>query len=604
MNHGRQPPETLEALLPQDFEVHNRRLIVTRWAAALLLLLAAFSGVQVFGLALPLAQLVFVAALALVYNTALSVFVFLIPREEAATAPVMQTLLPLQVALDGVVLLGFVHFTGGITSPGLIFFVLYVIVITILVPGWLPWAYVGAALLALPLLALLEAGGALAHYAVLPAMPPQLHSEAGFIAAQVLFLGVALVASAAIVQSIMGPLRQRERQIRALFQTTQAVSSSLELEHVLGSLAQEALHALQARSVIIRLLERDGDTLHPAAHAGAGDAPDQPIQRKRSPLLAQALAGELVVATQAQALQEFPQVDLPGGARSLLLVPIQGQARPLGVLIVASAQAPAELGADQRRFVQAIAATGSVAIEHALAHQALQEAEKQRTQFVHIVTHELRAPVTGSQSLLRVLLGGMTGALSEQQRDILDRLSKRMDALLALINDLLALAAVRAGEAQEPLMPTPLAPILRSVYETHRIPAEEKQLRYEMALEASDDAQVLASESGLTRLLDNLVGNAVKYTPEGGAVRLALQQLNGTGLQIRVSDTGIGIPAEALAHLGEEFYRAPNARQSSVVGTGLGLATVRQLVARFKGVLDVESEVGQGTTFTVSLPLA
>lgn len=603
MSNGAQPLETIEALLPQDFEVHNRRLIVTRWAAALLLLLAAFSGAQVFGLALPLAQLVFVAALALVYNTALSIFVFLIPREEAATAPVMQALLPLQVALDGVVLLGFVHFTGGITSPGLIFFVLYVIVITILVPGWLPWAYVAAALLALPLLALLEAGGALAHYAVLPAIPPQLHREAGYIAAQALFLGVALVASAAIVQSIMGPLRQRERQIRALFQTTQAVSSSLELEQVLGSLAQEALHALQARSVIIRLLERDGDTLYVAAHAGAGAAPDQPIQRKRSPLLAQALAGELVVATQAQALDEFPQMDLPGGARSLLLVPMQGQARPLGVLIVASVHSPAELGADQRRFVQAIAATGSVAIEHALAHQALQEAEKQRTQFVHIVTHELRAPVTGSQSLLRVLLGGMTGVLSEQQRDILDRLSKRMDALLALINDLLALAAVRAGEAQETLTPTPLVPILRNVYETHRIPAEEKQLRYEMAVEASDDAQVLASESGLTRLLDNLVGNAVKYTPEGGTVRLTLHQ-NGTALQIRVSDTGIGIPPEALAHLGEEFYRAPNARQSSVVGTGLGLATVRQLVARFKGALDVESEVGQGTTFTVSLPLA
>jgi signal transduction histidine kinase len=113
---------------------------------------------------------------------------------------------------------------------------------------------------------------------------------------------------------------------------------------------------------------------------------------------------------------------------------------------------------------------------------------------------------------------------------------------------------------------------------------------------------VLATEAGLDRIWANLVGNAVKYTPAGGQVAVNLCQ-SGDEISVAVTDTGIGIPPDALPHLFEEFYRAPNARAAKIPGTGLGLAIVKELVDRYSGRIYVESKMGEGTTFTVALPM-
>ena len=116
-----------------------------------------------------------------------------------------------------------------------------------------------------------------------------------------------------------------------------------------------------------------------------------------------------------------------------------------------------------------------------------------------------------------------------------------------------------------------------------------------------DQLVVRGTEEGLDRIFVNVVGNAVKYTPPGGVVTISMQQVGGQA-QVEVADTGIGIPEDALPHLFEEFYRAPNAKKAEV-GTGLGLAIVKDLVERYDGRIQVKSTVGVGTTFTVTLPL-
>ncbi len=127
----------------------------------------------------------------------------------------------------------------------------------------------------------------------------------------------------------------------------------------------------------------------------------------------------------------------------------------------------------------------------------------------------------------------------------------------------------------------------------------------EITLTLDGTATVLtahAGEKGLDSILTNVIGNAIKYTPAGGRVRVGVSR-DGAQALITVSDTGVGIPAGDLARIGEEFYRAGNVRRSDVAGTGLGLSIVRELVSRFGGALDIASVEGEGTTVSVRLPL-
>jgi signal transduction histidine kinase len=187
------------------------------------------------------------------------------------------------------------------------------------------------------------------------------------------------------------------------------------------------------------------------------------------------------------------------------------------------------------------------------------------------------------------------------QADVFARISRRLDLLENLINDLLDLAAGKAPELAEAQEPVVLNASLGRVMLLLQPRAEDKGLDMTFRL-CHDQLVVEGTEEGLDRIFVNLVGNAVKYTPPGGTVTVSVQQIDGQA-QVEVSDTGIGIPEEALPHLFKEFYRAPNAKKLAEVGTGLGLAIVQDLVDRYGGRVWVKSAVGSGTTFTVTFPL-
>jgi signal transduction histidine kinase len=265
--------------------------------------------------------------------------------------------------------------------------------------------------------------------------------------------------------------------------------------------------------------------------------------------------------------------------------------------IIAAALFPARVLVPQQESENHLAA---LADQHRRTVEALQAAEKQRSQFVRVVTHELRSPVVGAQSLLRVLLANMGGTLTDSQRDILGRVNARMDGLLTLIHDLLALAAATHSPDQA-LEAVDLAALVASDADTWRYQAQDKQQT--ITFEARPQSIVIRAEAtGVKRVLENLIGNAIKYTPAQGVIRVRLRVEQDQAV-LEVQDSGIGIPAEALTQIGEEFFRAANAKASGITGTGLGLATVRQLVERFGGTMQVDSVVGQGTTFTLRFAL-
>jgi len=169
-----------------------------------------------------------------------------------------------------------------------------------------------------------------------------------------------------------------------------------------------------------------------------------------------------------------------------------------------------------------------------------------------------------------------------------------------LINDLLALAAGRMGGLERQLKPVPLLACIEQSVQRLNQEAESKHVEITLK-DPRSELHILATEDGLGKVLGNLVGNAIKYVQAGGRVGVDVKQ-QGDLVQILISDNGIGIPADELPHIWDEFYRGRNARNAGITGTGLGLSIVKHFVERFGGLIQVESKEGKGSTFTVWLP--
>jgi signal transduction histidine kinase len=219
-----------------------------------------------------------------------------------------------------------------------------------------------------------------------------------------------------------------------------------------------------------------------------------------------------------------------------------------------------------------------------------------------VVTHELRSPVKVTSSLLNVLSRGYVGELNDRQADLVDRARMRIQALEKLIDDLLDLAAGKAeGPAEVEHSPIPLSEVLHEVCVRYEPVAREKGLWVKYS-GLNDGLTVSGDRDELDRIFNNLVGNAVKYTERGG-VEVRAERVDGW-IRVTVTDTGIGIPDDALPQLFQEFFRASNAKATGESGTGLGLAIVKDLVERYGGRVEVESEEGVGTSFCILMPAA
>jgi signal transduction histidine kinase len=252
-----------------------------------------------------------------------------------------------------------------------------------------------------------------------------------------------------------------------------------------------------------------------------------------------------------------------------------------------------------RELVQSSQAVLTKSLELEAANERLRRVDAERTRFMLLVTHELRAPISTVHTCVEVALAGHTSP--EAIRDILQRIKRRTGELCDLIGDLLRLTrareeASRAAQAQ----PVEPAEILENVVDLMKTEAHSKDLFLSVDIDP-DVGPVWANSDRLKLVWTNLLSNAIKYTEPGGIVAVALKQSD-DHLVATVRDTGIGIPHGDHERIFEEFYRAPNARISSSVGTGVGLAIVQRIVENYGGSIWVESEEGLGSKFTFVLP--
>lgn len=241
-------------------------------------------------------------------------------------------------------------------------------------------------------------------------------------------------------------------------------------------------------------------------------------------------------------------------------------------------------------------------VETEAAEMARQKAEAERlgafkAKFALTVAHELRAPVAGAQSLLRLLTNGLVGEFNEKQSTILNRLETRLDELLHLINDLLTLAKSKNLIDDTPIERIPLLPLIQKTLSQFEAMAAERQVGLHLD-EQGAELVVKATEDGLAIIFTNLISNAIKYSKMGGDVWIKIKP-KGQYVQVEVKDDGIGIPPDALQKIGQEFFRASNAQQSLITGTGLGLSIVQQYLGYFGGKISFESQEMKGTTVTV-----
>ncbi|MFH1136938.1 MAG: response regulator [Pseudomonadota bacterium] len=232
----------------------------------------------------------------------------------------------------------------------------------------------------------------------------------------------------------------------------------------------------------------------------------------------------------------------------------------------------------------------------------VKEQEKEKSAFMAMLTHELRAPLSSLDTQFHVILKGLAGQLSDKQRDMLSRMKKRVRGVLAMINDLLDLSKIEARQFVKDKIPVDLGALAKEAADLMSDQAGEKSITLETSLDR-DLPPVLGDPSALMNVAVNLASNAIKYTPAQGRIKITATR-DGSMAVFSVEDNGLGVPEEYQAKIFERFFRVKDERARDVIGAGLGLAIVKAIVEDHGGRITLCSAVGRGSCFRVELPLS
>lgn len=230
---------------------------------------------------------------------------------------------------------------------------------------------------------------------------------------------------------------------------------------------------------------------------------------------------------------------------------------------------------------------------------AFKQLDEMKSDFVNMVAHELRSPLVSIRQFNTVMLEGLAGPMAKKQLEFTKKGTKKIDTLLALINDLLDVAKIDAGKYVQHLVPTDVGEIMDDIAALMKPRAESKGIA--LTCSYNNLVPIQADPKNIEEILNNLVTNAMNYSPEGGHVSVTAEA-RGEYVEIKVQDNGIGISSEELPKVFDKFYRVKNPKTRDVTGTGLGLSIVKGIVEALNGTIGVESEVNNGTTFKILLP--
>ena len=222
--------------------------------------------------------------------------------------------------------------------------------------------------------------------------------------------------------------------------------------------------------------------------------------------------------------------------------------------------------------------------------------------FITMVSHQLRSPLVAILQYFEVILGGMVGEISGKQKEMIQKAQIRLENLMNLINDWLDVARLDSGQIVDKLKPLSLKKVIKKTLEDMQPLARENDISLELR-PFPGNKNVLGDEESLKQVLSNLITNAIRYNKPKGKVVIAIKE-NRDFIATEVQDTGIGIAKEHLPFIFDQFYRVSRGESQKVKGTGLGLSIAKKIVDAHGGSIQVSSELGKGSTFTVLLPKA
>ena len=418
---------------------------------------------------------------------------------------------------------------------------------------------------------------------------------------------------------------QAERQARERIEHLQAVTSALAAVQTLDDVAEVVVATVLARTdAATGMLVVGGQEplqpriVHHAAATGAGD-PAAPEARALLEGLADEClrTGQPIFLGQRQQVRDVAQrwavPDRPAsrGLEAVAALPLTVAGDRVGALTFAFTESRTFSREDEAFFL-ALARQCAQALERARlfaaerdARIAADEANRAKSQFLTTMSHELRTPLNAISGYVALVLEGLYGPVSIEQRAALSRVTRAQQHLLSVINDILSFARIESGRMDFVIERVDPAELIRMV-----LPLVEPQLTHkglvldtEAPWEGSPWA-VRADRDKVGQILVNLLSNAIKFTPHGGRIRVTVANREDPegGVEIRVADTGIGIAPEQHEAIFEPFMQVSRDLTRTGEGTGLGLAISRDLARGMGGELRVESALGQGATFILSLP--
>lgn len=406
--------------------------------------------------------------------------------------------------------------------------------------------------------------------------------------------------------------RHTEEDQHFLNAATGALQSSLDYRATLQCVADLAVPYLGDWCVVLMVEEDDSVLPVALAHANGTRHEEARGILERLPSVADALPGvadvlrtgtAVVIAELGHAPRaagEAPSLSESFHVRSGMSVPMMARGRLLGVLTLVSAESGRSYGDRDLHLAEELGRRAALAVDNARLYHDAQQALRARDDFLANAAHELKAPLTTIFGSARML---QRWASHEEEQGlhalkVLALAETAAQNLEKLIDSLIDLSRIQSGRFNLERRPVDLCALSRLVVEeTPTTP------RHTIELDCADQHVIVeGDEARLELVLHNLLGNALKYSPHGGRVIMRIER-DRQQARFTVTDKGIGIPQAAQAHLFERFFRAGNADQARIGGTGIGLYLVHEIVTRHGGSIEVSSREGEGSTFTVCLPL-
>ena len=415
------------------------------------------------------------------------------------------------------------------------------------------------------------------------------------------------------VQARTRELARSVEELKSLGEVSQTVNSTLELAKVLPAILEHACAMSYAAGGTIYVFDKASGEFQLAA--GHNMSEEHTAMVRAQPMrLGSVVVGECAERREAVQIADLrtappsPMLDvlLRAGVRAVLAVPLMHQGEVIGALVVRRNH-PGAFSPEIIRLLEAFAAQSAIAVHNARLFEEVEQkgrqlavASQHKSQFVANMSHELRTPLAAILGYAELMQEGIYGALPDQSTPIVGRIRSNGTHLLGLINTVLDLSKIEAGQFSLSMSEYALDSMVENVRVATESLAQGKSLALKTEV-AHDLPFGVGDEQRLTQVLLNLVGNAIKFT-DVGEVRIAAT-VRGGRFAVAVTDTGPGIPPEEQHKIFEEFHQVDNSNTKRKGGTGLGLAIAKQIVEMHGGRIWVESSLGKGSTFRMELPV-